>query len=240
MKYRCLIVDDEPLACEIIESFLARFDDFIIEATAHNALEALQILKNKRIDLLFLDIQMPKITGIEFLKTLKKRPEVIITTAYRDYAIEGFELEVMDYLLKPISFERFMVSINRFYRIKSTGKDMQITKTDEKTDSGYFYVKENKRMVKIELNKLLYIESLKDYIKIHTTGKLVITKMPISNIEAKLNENQFLRIHRSFVVNISKIEAFSSFNVTVAKNDLPIGRSYKSKVAAVLNPKGIN
>jgi len=240
MKYKCLIVDDEPLACEIIESFLTRFDDFIIEATAHNALDALQILKNSKIDLLFLDIQMPKITGIEFLKTLKKRPEVIITTAYRDYAIEGFELEVMDYLLKPISFERFMVSINRFYRLKSTGKDTQLAMTDAKTDSDYFYVKENKRMVKIELNKLLYIESLKDYIKIHTTEKLVITKMPISNIEAKLNENQFLRIHRSFIVNISKIEAFSSFNVTVAKNDLPIGRSYKSKVAAVLNPKGIN
>ncbi len=240
MKFKCLIVDDEPLACEIIESYLLRFDDFALEGIVHNALDAFQILKNKKIDLLFLDIQMPKITGIEFIKTLKKRPEVIITTAYRDYAVESFELDVLDYLLKPISFERFLVSINKFYKTARQNGISELTDQTQRNETNYFYVKENKRMVKIELDNLCFIESLRDYIKLHTRDKVVITKLPISNIEEKLPEEKFLRIHRSFVVNISKIEAFNSYSITVQNQELPIGRSYKNSVASVLNPKGIN
>ncbi len=240
MKYKCLIVDDEPLACEIIASFLERFDDFEVQGVVHNAVEAFQILKNRKIDLVFLDIQMPKITGIDFLKTLNSRPEVIITTAYRNYAVESFELEVLDYLLKPIAFERFMASINRFYKQKSLGISLSKQAEGREKQPSYFYVKENKRMVKIEFFDLFYIESIKDYIKLHTSEKLVITKIPIGNIEEKLPQDIFLRIHRSFIVNIKKIEAFTSFNILINGDEIPIGRSYKNSVAAVLNPKGLN
>ncbi len=237
-KYKCLIVDDEPLACEIIESYLVKFDDFQIVGIVHNAVDAFQLLKNKRIDLLFLDIQMPKITGIDFLKSLQNHPEVIITTAYRNYAVESFELDVLDYLIKPIAFERFMSAINRFYRNKSNNRQ-ELSNKSETDIPNYFYVKENKRMVKIEFSKILYVESIKDYVKIHTDNFSVVTKMTISNLEEKLPETDFLRVHRSFIVNLSKISSYTSYSLIISEKEIPIGRSYKNSVVSILGKKGI-
>lgn len=239
MKYKCLIVDDEPLACEIIESYLAKFDDFALVAKVYNALDAFQLIRNKTIDLVFLDIQMPKISGIDFLKTLQNHPQIIITTAYREYAVESFELDVLDYLIKPVSFERFMSAIDRFYKLNSRPFNESGANTKEQDSQAYFYVKENKRMVKIELSKILYVESIKDYVKIHCEGISVITKMPISNLESKLPESEYLRIHRSFIVNIDKINSYTSYSIIAAGKELPIGRSYKNNIIALLNQKGI-
>jgi DNA-binding LytR/AlgR family response regulator len=238
MKYNCLIVDDEPLACEIIESFIEKFDDFKVVAKVHNAVEAFQLIKNKPIDLLFLDIQMPRITGLEFLKTLQTHPQVIITTAYREFAVESFELDVLDYLIKPIAFERFMLAINKFYRVASKNQS-EIDTQVESNVQNYFYVKENKRMVKIEYPKILYIESIKDYVKIHTDNFSVVTKMPISSLEEKLPTNEFLRVHRSYIINLAKIGSYTSFSIIIQGKEIPIGRSYKNSIISVLGQNEI-
>ena len=239
MKIKCLVVDDEPLAIEVIEAHIEKFDDIEIVAKCNNAINAFEVLQQKQVDLIFLDIQMPKITGIDFLKTLKNPPKVIVTTAYRDYAIESFELDVVDYLLKPISFERFFKSIQKFYQFNKVSANEIVTPIQEgNIDEGDFlYVRADKKMQKIYLKDILYIESLKDYIKIIAENKSVITKQPISTFESKLTENQFLRIHRSFIVSIPKIEAFSSQGIDIKGKELPIGRSYKNIVLKALNYK---
>lgn len=239
MKIKCIIVDDEPLAIEVIDSHIKKFDDIEVVERCNNAIKAFEILQQKQIDLIFLDIQMPKITGIDFLKTLKNPPKVIITTAYRDYAIESYELDVIDYLLKPISFERFFKAIQKFYQISNNQKQETVSPIlENKTDTEeYLYVRADKKMQKIFLKDILYIESLKDYIKIFCAEKTIITKQPISSFEEKLPEDQFLRIHRSFIVSMPKIEAFSSHTIEIKSKELPIGRSYKNIVMKALNYK---
>ncbi|MGD1960644.1 MAG: LytR/AlgR family response regulator transcription factor [Fulvivirga sp.] len=234
MKIKCLIVDDEPLAVEIIESYLARLDDMEVIAKCNNALRAFEILQKERIDLLFLDIQMPKLTGIDFLKTLKSPPKVILTTAYREYALEGYELDVLDYLLKPISFERFFKAVSKVYKKGFSDDSVGITK-DSNGNEPYIYLKADKKMVKVLLNDIRYIESLKDYVRLKTSGRDVITHQTISYFEEKLPEDQFIRIHRSFIVPVNKIESFSASAIEVPGKELPIGRMYKNQVLAVLN-----
>jgi DNA-binding LytR/AlgR family response regulator len=239
MKVKCIIVDDEPLAIEVIDSHIKKFDDIEVIARCSNAVKAFEILQNKQVDLIFLDIQMPKITGIDFLRTLKNPPKVIITTAYRDYAIEGYELDVIDYLLKPISFERFFKAIQKFYQISNSVKNEMISPiiVNNFDEGEFIYVRADKKMQKIFLKDILYIESLKDYIKIFTSAKSVITKQPISSFEEKLPENIFLRTHRSFIISIPKIEAFSTQSIEISGKEIPIGRSYKNIVMKTLNFK---
>ena len=234
MKIKCLIVDDEPLAVEIIESYLARLDDMEVVAKCNNALRAFEILQKEHIDLLFLDIQMPKLTGIDFLKTLKNPPKVILTTAYREYALEGYELDVLDYLLKPISFERFFKAVSKVYKKGFSDDSAGITK-DSNGNEPYIYLKADKKMVKVLLNDIRYIESLKDYVRLKTSGRDVITHQTISYFEEKLPEDQYIRIHRSFIVPVNKIESFSASAIEVPGKELPIGRMYKNQVLAVLN-----
>ena len=233
MKIKCLIVDDEPLAVEIIESYLERLDDMELVAKCNNALRAFEILQKEEIDLLFLDIQMPKLTGIDFLKTLKNPPKVILTTAYREYAIEGYELDVLDYLLKPISFERFFKAVTKVYK-KESATSFAPSNNGNGSEP-YIYLKADKKMVKVLLNDIRYIESLKDYVRLKTSGRDVITHQTISYFEEKLPEDQFIRIHRSFIVPINKIESFSASAIEVPGMELPIGRMYKNQVLAVLN-----
>lgn len=235
MKIKCLIVDDEPLAVEIIESYLERLDDMEVVAKCNNALRAFEILQMESIDLLFLDIQMPKLTGIDFLKTLKDPPKVILTTAYREYALEGYELDVLDYLLKPISFERFFKAVSKVYKRSSDIADGSSSTAPANGNEPYIYLKADKKMVKVLLNDIRYIESLKDYVRIKTSGRDVITHQTISYFEEKLPEDQFIRIHRSFIVPINKIETFSASAIEVPGQELPIGRMYKNKVLEVLN-----
>lgn len=228
MKIKCLIVDDEPLAIRLIENHIAKIEVLEVVATANNAMKAFEILNTQQIDLLFLDIKMPNITGIDFLKSIKHPPKTIFTTAYRDFAIESYELEVVDYLLKPITFERFFKSVERVLR-ESTVSKAQII--ENKNDDEYILLKSAGKNHKIILNDINYVESIKDYVKIHKTdGTSVVSKYKIGNLEEELPVKHFVRIHRSFIINKSKITAFSSSEIEVSGIELPIGISHKEQV----------
>lgn len=232
----CIIVDDEPLAREVLESFVGRIDDLNLLASCDNAIKAFDILKKEKVDLVFLDIQMPKLNGIDFLKVLDPIPNVIFTTAYREYAIESYELNVVDYLLKPISFQRFLMAVNKAMNdgLKEQ-EDQQLPLDELRSDPPYIFLKADRKMVKVYLKDILYIESLKDYVRIKLPQKDVISLQKISFLEQKLPEDCFIRIHRSFIVPIKKIEAFSNNVIEIGGNELPIGRNYKEKVLEVLN-----
>lgn len=234
MKLKCVIVDDEPLAIEVIESHIEKLDDVEVVAKCNNALSAFEVVQKQQVDVLFLDIQMPKLTGIDFLKSLQNPPKVIFTTAYRDYAIESYELNAVDYLLKPISFDRFLKAIGKVY---STNKLPEATPTVEinSQNDDFIYLKADKKMVKVMLNDLLYIESLKDYVRIKTPTKAVVTHQKISYLQEKLPESDFIRVHRSYIVSLSKVDSYSATMVEVAGHEIPIGRNYKNQVLAVLS-----
>jgi len=226
VQLTCLIIDDEPLAQDIIENYLTNFSFVKLVAKCDNALIALDWIKKQKIDLVFLDVSMPFISGIEFIRTLKNPPAVILTTAHKEFALEGYELNVVDYLLKPISFERFLMAINKLnLDVPETPKPVI---TNARNDS-FIYVKSEKKNVKILLKEILFIESLKDYIKIHTTNKTIITQVAISTIEQRLPDN-FLRVHRSFIVARDKITAYTQHDIEIGKLQIPIGRNYKTIV----------
>lgn len=232
MNTRCLIVDDEPLAIEIIENHLNQLDDFTIVRRCKNAIEAFQVLEKEPIDLMFLDIQMPKITGIDFLKSLKHQPKVIFTTAYIDYALEGYELDVVDYLVKPISFERFFKAINKYKNQKST-QDISVT-SPETAAQDYIYVKANKKRHRLVFDSILYVESIKDYVRIHLKDKSLIIKTTLTHFESQLPKDSFLRIHRSYIINLNKVSAHTHNDIELAEIEIPIGNSYKQKVFELL------
>jgi DNA-binding LytR/AlgR family response regulator len=239
MKTKCLIIDDEPLARDLMRNHIEKLDNIEIVAECGDAMKALQELRNQKIDLMFMDIQMPQITGLEFLKILKNPPKVIITTAYREYALEGFELDVVDYLLKPITFERFLKSVNKYYQMSQDESNVTATATEiMQTDEPFIYVKENKRVIKVHLSEILYIEGLSEYVQIYTDKKKIITKTTMTSLEEKLPEEGFMRIHKSFIVSLSRIEAFTSTTIEVPGKELPIGRSYKRSVLAALQLNG--
>jgi two-component system LytT family response regulator len=221
MKYKCIIIDDEPLARELIASHLAHFDNFELVASFENALKAYTFLESNTIDLMFLDIEMPLLKGNDFLKKLKNPPKVIFTTAYREYAIEGYELNVIDYLLKPITFDRFFVSIEKF-------KQLQIPKTPENSaNEDHIFVSSGSKNIKIVFDSILFIESLKDYITIHLeNGKSHHLKQNISAFEKILDSN-FIRIHRSYIIQTKKLTAYSKNEVEINAIEIPIGSSYK-------------
>jgi DNA-binding LytR/AlgR family response regulator len=239
MKTRCLIVDDEPLARELIRAHVEKLENFEIVDQCGDAMKALNVLREKQVDLIFMDIQMPQITGIDFLKTLKHPPKVIITTAYREYALEGFELDVVDYLLKPITFERFLKSVNKYYQL--TQDEVQLitnSAADRLKDESFIYIKENKKVVKIHLSEIRYIEGLSEYVQIYTEKRKIITKTSMVQMEEKLPSDSFLRIHKSFIVSIGKIEAFTANTIEIQGKELPIGRSFKNGVLSALNFAG--
>jgi two-component system LytT family response regulator len=223
-KIRCLLVDDEPLAISLLEKHIAQLDFLTVTATCPNALKALDALRSQDIDLLFLDIQMPGLSGIDFLKTVKNVPKTIITTAYREFALEGYDLDVIDYLLKPITFDRFFKAIERYLR----GSVSPVIPAE--TATGYIFIKSGYQQIKVELAGILYIESVKDYIKVHNTQKEIIAKFKISEIEAELAGKGFLRVHRSFIVNLKNITAFNANDIIIGTAEIPIGESYKSSV----------
>lgn len=231
MKLTCYIVDDEPLAIEVIESHLEEISRVEVAATFQNAVKAFEALQEQPVDLLFLDIQMPGLTGIKLLKTLKNPPNVIFTTAYREYALEGFELDVTDYLLKPISFERFLKAINKVFAQRKTASPPVVS---EQKNHPPLFIQINKKRVKIEPEEILFIESQRDYVKIKTANKEILAHQTISYLEERLPDESFLRIHRSFIVRLDKIESWSSTEIELAETQLPIGRTYKSEVMRTL------
>ena len=233
MKVRCLLVDDEPLAIRLIENHISQIDSLEVVATCNSALKAFEILNTQEIDLLFLDIKMPHLTGIDFLKTLKNPPKTIFTTAYRDYALESYELETIDYLLKPVTFERFVKAIDKFFR-QTVAAVAPVQRETGITD--YILVKSGSKHHKVNLVDIVYIESLKDYIKIHLENDTsIISKYKLGEMEQELATFHFLRVHRSYIINTSKITAFSSHDIDVNSQEVPIGASYKEAVVLYLD-----
>ena len=232
-KVRCLVVDDEPLAVKLVSSHIQQIDSLEIVASCKNALQALDILRNEPIDLMFLDIHMPQISGLDFLRTLTHPPKVILTTAYREYALEGFELDVVDYLLKPISFERFLKSVNKYFeRMESPVHFRKPDKSSPGED--FILVKDNKTIFKVSLQEILFIEAFGEYMKIHTPGAVHLSRETMHELEERLPRSHFLRVHKSFIIPIQKVTAYSAYSVFIGKQEIPIGRSYKDAVQNVL------
>jgi DNA-binding LytR/AlgR family response regulator len=229
---KCLVVDDEPLAREAIKVYIGKMPELEFVDECENALQAMACLRKKQIDLIFLDIEMPEIDGISLLQMLKSIPGVIFTTAYRNYAVEAFDLDVIDYLLKPISFDRFVSAINKYYE----RKDKSVTaKTELKKETlNYLNVKADRKTYKVDISKIQYIESLKDYVKIVCSDESIVTHDSLSNLESCLAEYGFVRIHRSFLVAIGKIKSFDAESIFLESNQLPISRTYKKYVMAIL------
>lgn len=223
----CLIVDDEAVARDIIANHLSKIDNIEVISSCSNAIEAFNCINTHEIDLVFLDINMPEISGISFAKSINKDIKIIFTTAYRDYAVEGFELKAVDYLLKPISFERLLKAVNTYFEIYAK-PETKVIEADISND--FMFVRSNRIMIKIDFNDIIFIESYSDYIKIHVTGKTIVTRETISAIEAKLPKQNFIRIHRSYIIALSQIESFSNEQIAISKKSLPISRSYKKEV----------
>ncbi|MDP5171995.1 MAG: LytTR family DNA-binding domain-containing protein [Bacteroidia bacterium] len=242
MSIRCMIVDDEPLALDVLENYIDKIDNLTLVARLDNAIEAFNRLNREAVDLVFLDIQMPRLTGIELLRNMSNPPRVIFTTAYRDYALAGFELDAIDYLLKPISFDRFLRAVNKAYQISvpNVPASFHASEVEEQSyEEAFLYLKADKKMVKILLKDILYIESLKDYVRVKTRDKSVTSYQRISFLEEKLPEDRFLRIHRSFIIAMDKIDAFSNSAVEIGEVELPIGRNYRNEVLNALNQKNL-
>jgi DNA-binding LytR/AlgR family response regulator len=222
-RYNCIIVEDEPLAAEVIKDYIEQVPFLQLKGICTDALYAMDLLQKENIDLIFLDIHLPKLKGLDFIKALKKPPQIIITSAYQEYALQGYELNVVDYLLKPIEFNRFLMAVNK---LKERGS------TEPEREALFFNV--SKKRVKVCIDEILFIESLKEYIRITTRERSILTKFQLGQIEEMLAKNGFLRVHRSFLVAKNKIDAFSATDVEVNGEQIPIGRSYKEIVMAVL------
>ena len=223
----CLIVDDEAIARDILAAHLSKIKNVHVVSECKNALEAFNCINNHNIDLVFLDINMPEISGISFAKSINKNIKIIFTTAYRDYAVEGFELKAVDYLLKPITFERLLQAINTYFEVYSDAKQ-DATSSVKKND--FIFVRADRKMIKIEFENIIYIESFSDYVKLHLNENTIVTRETISAIEAKLPSKNFIRIHRSFIVSLKHISSFTNEYVTVYNKALTISRSYKKDV----------
>jgi|SRR6218665_689568 len=232
MKIKCLIVEDEPLAAEIISDFIEQVPFLELVGICPDAFAAIQVLKEKPVDLMFLDIHLPKLKGLDFLSTLKTAPMVVITTAYHEFALKSYDHDVLDYLLKPIEFSRFMIAINKAVAQQSL-KSNTVSESgiSEKTDL-FFTV--NKKKARITLDSILYIESQREHIKIVTDTKTIVTRYAISDLEKELPVAQFIRVHRSFIVAKDKIDFVDAQDIEIRNKEIPIGRSYRDLVKVVL------
>lgn len=226
---RCIIVDDEAIARDILENHLSKIDTVRIVGSSKNALEAFKLINSEEVDLVFLDINMPEITGLSFARSMTRDIKIIFTTAYREYAVDGFDLQAVDYLLKPISFERLLQAINKYMQERGAKLAEDLNKQQDKDDASFF-VRSDRKMIRINLQDIMFVESLSDYIKIHMQEKTVVTRETLTSLEAMLPHRDFIRIHRSYLVSISHIESFTSETVVVDKHELPISRSHKEEV----------
>jgi len=232
MKIKCLLVDDEPLALDALESLIQKIPELEIIDRCNNAVDALQLIHNKKIDLLLLDIQMPEITGIEMLKSLAHPPKVIFTTAYREYAVEAFELDVIDYLVKPISLERLIRSINRYHdRIsRKPGPQASASEISNKTITIY----SDKKNYRVVTSSILYVEGLKDYAMVHTDNGRLITRQTLKNLEYILPDEEFIRVHRSYIIPLNRLDSWTSYSVIIKDKEIPVGRTYRKTIMDLL------
>lgn len=229
MNIKCLLVDDEPPAVKILESYIESIPNLELAGKCYNAFDAMKILNEKKVDLMLLDIKMPVLLGTEFLRSLNKPPKVIFTTAHKDYALEGFELDAVDYLLKPISLERFLKAIGKIFAIPVIMPLKEIENLVTTHNNDFLFFRVDRKMVKVILDEILFIESLKDYIKIvRQNQKPLLVKQSISSLEVMLPEKRFARIHRSYIVAINKLTAYTSHEVEINDMIIPIGKLYQN------------
>jgi DNA-binding LytR/AlgR family response regulator len=237
MKIRCLLVDDEPLALEVLQSHISNCNGLEVAGSCKNALEAIDLLHQKQVDLIFLDIKMPTLLGTELLKSLSNPPKVIFVTAYREFAMDGYELDAIDYLLKPVSFERFLKAVYKVKRLMGHDYILQAQESIENPDA-FVYMKVDKSMQKVLVNEILYVESRRDYVKIFlTTGKSFLAKQSISSMVNLLSEQSFLRVHRSFLVSVHKITGYDSNDIQLGSIEIPIGKLFKQHVMETINSR---
>ncbi|HET6994052.1 MAG TPA: LytTR family DNA-binding domain-containing protein [Chitinophagaceae bacterium] len=239
-KIKCLVIDDELPARKILEKHISDVEALELAGSCTNAVEALSFLQSNAVDLLFLDIQMPHILGTNFIRTLKDPPKVIFTTAYRKYAVEGFELDAVDYILKPITFDRFLKSVNKIFQLNlQSNTAAPVTESAVEPAHSFLYLRVDRKMVKVLFDEILYIEGLRDYVRIFTTTKTLVTKHLLASLQEMLPADAFLRIHRSYIVSINKIDSYDSDFVGIQKKELPIGRLFKHDVSRLLSASSI-
>ncbi len=232
LKYNCIVIDDEPLAAEIIRGHISQIPFLELKFICRDAIGALEILQQNKIDLIFLDIHLPKLQGLDFLDSLKSPPRVIVTTSSSEHAIRAFELNVMDYLLKPIVFTRFLKAVNKLHRQNTGVVAAPVYNLPERR---FLFFNVAKKKVKIYLDEICYVESLREYVRITTQGATIMTKFQLNEVEDLFAQNKFLRVHRSFIVSQERISAYSSTEVEINGTDIPIGRTYKDYVMSVLD-----
>jgi DNA-binding LytR/AlgR family response regulator len=225
----CIAIDDEPSALRIIREFCSKIQSVNMIGTFTNPYDSIYTINNNQVDLIFLDIVMPQVSGLEFLKTLYKPPMVVFTTAFKEYAFEGFENDAVDYLVKPFAFERFLKAVNKAFQL-SRFKNPVIAANDEThvIPKGFLMVKVEYTTIRVDLIDILYIEGLKDYVKIHTEGKLILTKTTMKNLIEKLPSDSFLRVHKSYIISLVKIDMIENSRIVIGNQRIPIGESYRS------------
>ncbi len=230
-KLSCLIVDDEPPARDIIKRYVNDMPNLQLAGECGNAIQAISFLQQQEVDLLFLDIHMPQLSGIDLVKTLKHPPKVIFTTAHSEYAVEGYELDVVDYLLKPVQFERFIRSVNKVFQHNPPKENYeQPLPINQSGSGGFVYLRADRKMLKVLLSDIFYVESMKDYVKVFCRNGTVITRQSMMAIEAMLPASQFLRTHRSFIVSLDKIKSFTNDLIEIANTEIPVGKLYRPAV----------
>jgi two-component system LytT family response regulator len=231
---KCLVIDDEPPAREVLARYIGQLPMLHLAGECGNAIDAIQLLQNQSVDLLFLDIRMPQLNGNELLKVVRNPPPVIFTTAHSEYALEGYDLDAIDYLLKPIRFDRFVKAVNKVFQLNGHRDIESHLPVEVEKKETFVYFRAERKMVKVMLNDILYIESMKDYVKVFTTRGMLITKQSITSVEAMLPETAFIRVHRSYMVSIGKIRSFTSELIGIEKTEIPIGKLFRNSVLKVL------
>ena len=226
---QCIIIEDEPIAMEIMQDYIRNIPQLKLMAAFSDALYAMEYLRTHSVDLIFLDLHLPKLAGFDFLKSLRDPPNIIVTTAYHQHALEGFELNVVDYLLKPIEFGRLVQAVNKV-SIPSTENKISERVKNEEVEESFRFFNVNKRMVKVDLRDIYFVESLKEYVKIHLKDRHLVTHYQIGEFQNDIHPLELLRIHRSYLVSVSKIDSYSSASIEVNGVELPIGRTYKNEV----------
>jgi DNA-binding LytR/AlgR family response regulator len=223
-------VDDEPMARDVIRRYIQKIPTLKLAGEFGNAIEATVFLQEQSVDMIFLDIKMPQLSGTEFVRSLRTIPKIIFTTAHKEYAFEGFELDVVDYLLKPIRFDRFLRAVNKAFPQKTQEIETHglIVNEEVRPATSFIYLRVDRKMIKVLLDDILYIESDKDYVKVFTEKGFIITRQTIASVEAMLSESQFIRIHRSYIVSLNKLKSFTAETVEIGNKELPIGKLYRN------------
>lgn len=227
---KCIIVDDEPMARDVIKRYIRQMPKLKLLAEFGNAIDATIFLQEQPVDIIFLDIKMPQLSGTDFVRSLRSVPKIIFTTAHKEFAHEGFELDVTDYLLKPIRFDRFLRAVNKAFPQRQQEAEPQpmFSNDSNKPDASFIYLRVDRKMVKVLLDDILYIESDKDYVKVYTEKGYLITRQTIASVEAMLSDSKFVRLHRSYIVSLNKLKSFTSETVEIGNKELPIGKLYRN------------